>query len=105
MLKGANDINKNENKGRIEENYLESLVKSVTALFASKQKDIQKSCLGFYKVGVSTIPIEILRPYVPSIVSSTIVMAEDSKNRLRMKIVFERLIRRFGFVFFNFFKI
>ncbi|WWC96369.1 hypothetical protein V866_003236 [Kwoniella sp. B9012] len=88
-----------EFKDDISETTLSELISTLSVFLQSKNREIVKSALGFAKVSIVALPLEVLRPHLGSLVPSLLGWVHDHKNHFKSKTVhiFERLIRRFGF--------
>lgn len=77
---------------------LQQLLNAILVLFDSKNREIIKVAIGFIKVATGSIPLQVIEDLLELIVTSLCLWANDSKNRFRLKIrmIFERLCRRFG---------
>ncbi|PCH43449.1 NUC173-domain-containing protein [Wolfiporia cocos MD-104 SS10] len=65
---------------------------------SSANREIVKSALGFVKLAIHTMPVDLLRPHLPQLVSALLLWSHDHKNHFKVKArhIFERMIRRFG---------
>nr|XP_019045182.1 ribosomal RNA-processing protein 12 [Kwoniella bestiolae CBS 10118]OCF24112.1 ribosomal RNA-processing protein 12 [Kwoniella bestiolae CBS 10118] len=88
-----------EFKDDISSNTLSELISTLSVFLQSKNREIVKSALGFAKVSIVSLPLEVLRPHLGSLVPSLLGWVHDHKNHFKSKTVhiFERLIRRFGY--------
>eukprot|EP01100_Stratorugosa_tubuloviscum_P010785 TRINITY_DN469_c0_g1_i6.p1 TRINITY_DN469_c0_g1~~TRINITY_DN469_c0_g1_i6.p1 ORF type:complete len:1145 (-),score=498.18 TRINITY_DN469_c0_g1_i6:22-3396(-) len=75
------------------------LIDAVTVLLKSPNREIVTSILGFCKVVIVSINRDILESVLQTLVSRLVVWANEAKNQFRTKIriLFERLVRKFGF--------
>ena len=75
------------------------LMDTTLRLFSHGSREIVKAVLGFVKVAISTLDDEKLLPYVPTIVQGMLTWSSSNKShfRLKIRVLFERLIRKFGF--------
>ena len=64
----------------------------------SANREIVKSTLGFIKLAIHTISVDIIEPHLKNVVQGLLNWAHDHKNHFKAKVrhIFERLIRRFG---------
>lgn len=69
------------------------------AILASPTREVAESALSYVKVYLNVTPTAVLAPTLPRIVESLSRMNEDCKRHFRQKIrdIFTRLIRKFGF--------
>ncbi|KAL6079675.1 pre-rRNA processing protein, variant 2 [Balamuthia mandrillaris] len=85
-------------KDELEAAFVSDLVGSVVLLLSLRSREIIKAALGFLKVSVSAVPSSLLEPHLTSLIPGMMTWSGDAKNRFRskVKILLERLIRRFG---------
>lgn len=64
----------------------------------SNNREIVKSALGYIKLAIHTMPVELLRPHLKQLVPALLGWSHDHKNHFKAKVrhIFERMIRRFG---------
>ncbi|KAI0088037.1 NUC173-domain-containing protein [Irpex rosettiformis] len=64
----------------------------------SNNREIVKSALGYIKLAIHTMPVEMLRPHLKQLVPALLSWSHDHKNHFKSKVrhIFERMIRRFG---------
>ena len=64
----------------------------------SNNREIVKSALGYVKLAIHTMPVELLRPHLKQLVPALLSWSHDHKNHFKSKVrhIFERMIRRFG---------
>lgn len=64
----------------------------------SNNREIVKSALGYIKLAIHTMPVELLRPHLKQLVPALLSWSHDHKNHFKSKVrhIFERMIRRFG---------
>lgn len=76
----------------------EELVDTVTLFLQSNNREIVRAVLGFVKVMIVVLPIEILEPRMDATVPALMVWSKENKGRLRAKVkgILERSMRRFG---------
>lgn len=75
-------------------------VSSTVELFlTSKSREIVKATLGFVKIIVVSLPVEVVEPKLPSLIENLLVWSHEHKAHLRTKVknIVERLVRRFGY--------
>ncbi|KAL8649023.1 MAG: hypothetical protein Q9210_004649, partial [Variospora velana] len=80
-------------------NVIEDLVSTLDLFLTSSNREIVRSCLGFTKVAIVTLPEGIVRPHLASVVPGLMGWSKEHKSRFRAKVkhILERAIRRFGF--------
>ncbi|WRT66755.1 uncharacterized protein IL334_003718 [Kwoniella shivajii] len=88
-----------EFKEDVSDRTLSELLSTLSVFLTSKNREIIKSALGFSKVTIVSLPLEVLQPHLPQLVPALLGWVHDHKNHFKQKTVhiFERLIRRFGF--------
>lgn len=71
---------------------------TLLVFLSSANREIVKSALGFVKLAIHTMPVDLLRPHLKEIVPALLKWSHDHKNHFKAKVrhIFERLIRRFG---------
>jgi ribosomal RNA-processing protein 12 len=64
----------------------------------SNNREIVKSVLGYIKLAIHTLPVELIKPHLKELVPALLTWSHDHKNHFKAKVrhVFERMIRRFG---------
>lgn len=64
----------------------------------SNNREIVKSALGYIKLAIHTMPLDLLRPHLKQLVPALLHWSHDHKNHFKAKVrhIFERMIRRFG---------
>lgn len=64
----------------------------------SNNREIVKSALGYIKLAIHTMPVDLLRPHLKQLVPALLNWSHDHKNHFKAKVrhIFERMIRRFG---------
>ena len=77
---------------------LEDLVSTMDLFLTSNNREIVRSVLGFVKVAVISLPDNIIRPRLPTLVPGLMGWSREHKARFRAKVrhILERMIRRFG---------
>ncbi len=78
---------------------IEDLVSTLDLFLTSSNREIVRSCLGFTKVAIVTLPAELVRPRLQSLVPGLMCWSREHKSRFRAKVkhILERAVRRFGF--------
>ena len=76
---------------------LNEILTTMIVFLSSPTREIVKSVLGFIKLAVHTLPLDILRPYLERLVPALLSRSHDHKNHFKAKVrhIFERLLRRF----------
>ncbi|KAI0341904.1 ribosomal RNA-processing protein 12 [Trametopsis cervina] len=64
----------------------------------SNNREIVKSALGFVKLAIHTMPVELLQPHLKPLVTALLSWSHDHKNHFKTKVrhIFERMLRRFA---------
>ncbi|KAL8996247.1 MAG: hypothetical protein Q9188_006612, partial [Gyalolechia gomerana] len=77
---------------------IEDLVSTLDLFLESNNREIVRSCLGFTKVVVLSLPQDIVRPRLKTLVPGLLGWSKEHKNRVRARVkhVLERAVRRFG---------
>ncbi|KAI4187680.1 MAG: hypothetical protein LQ346_005450, partial [Caloplaca aetnensis] len=77
---------------------IEDLVSTLDLFLTSSNREIVRSCLGFTKVAIVTLPEELVRPRLQSLVPGLLSWSREHKSRFRAKVkhILERAVRRFG---------
>jgi ribosomal RNA-processing protein 12 len=77
---------------------LNEILTTMIAFLSSPTREIVKSVLGFVKLAIHTLPVDIIRPYLDRLVPALLARSHDHKNHFKSKVrhIFERLLRRFG---------
>ncbi|KAG9316604.1 armadillo-type protein [Chiua virens] len=71
---------------------------TLLVFLSSSNREIVKSILGYVKLAIHTLPIDLVKPYLTSLVPALLAWSHDHKNHFKAKVrhIFERMIRRFG---------
>lgn len=87
-----------EYHAQLPQSILSDLVQTIELFLTSNNREIVRSVLGFVKVAVVSLPDELLKPRLPSVVPNLMVWSKEHKGRLRSKVkgILDRLVRRFG---------
>lgn len=77
---------------------LTELIPTSLVFVTSANREIVKSALGFVKLVITTLPVELVSPHLTDFVSALLRWSHDHKNHFKVKVrhIFERMIRRFG---------
>ena len=75
-----------------------NLIGTINVFLDSNDREIVKSAIGFVKVAIVTLPAAQITPHLPDLIPSLLTWSSDHKNHFKLKIrhIFERLIRKFG---------
>lgn len=78
---------------------LADLVETMDLFLTSNNREIVKSCLGFVKVCVIGLPVELMLPRLSTLVPNLIVWSHEHKGHFKAKVkhILERMVRRFGY--------
>ncbi|KAL8701604.1 MAG: hypothetical protein Q9224_000424, partial [Gallowayella concinna] len=84
--------------GQLERNAVEDLVSTLTLFLTSNNREIVRSCLGFTKVIIVSLPTELVQPRLETLIPGLLGWSKEHKSRFRTKVkhILERMIRRFG---------
>ncbi|TFK68676.1 NUC173-domain-containing protein [Pluteus cervinus] len=74
------------------------IVTTSLVFLTSANREIVKSTIGFVKLAIHTLPLEILQPHLKDLVVTLLKWSHDHKNHFKLKVrhIFERMLRRFG---------
>ena len=88
-----------EFRNDINSDMLSELSSTVELFLTSNNREIVKSTLGFVKITAISLPDEIVRPALKSLIGNLLVWSREHKSHFKAKVkhIIERLIRRFGF--------
>ncbi|KAH7320892.1 NUC173 domain-containing protein [Stachybotrys elegans] len=88
-----------EFRSSLSEQTLSDLVQTMDLFLTSNNREIVKSCLGFVKVCVIGLPVELMMPRLETLVPNLIVWSHEHKGHFKLKVkhIIERMVRRFGF--------
>ncbi|KAL8658175.1 MAG: hypothetical protein Q9226_001202 [Calogaya cf. arnoldii] len=83
---------------QLPQNVVEDLVSTVSLFLTSNNREIVRSCLGFTKVIVVSLSMEVVLPRLEALVPGLLSWSKEHKSRFRAKVkhIIERMIRRFG---------
>lgn len=73
------------------------ILATLLVFLSSANREIVKSILGFIKLAIHTLPLDLLRPHLKEIVPGLLNWSHDHKNHFKLKVrhIFERMLRRF----------
>eukprot|EP00039_Didymoeca_costata_P010563 m.142568 g.142568 ORF g.142568 m.142568 type:complete len:1264 (+) comp14880_c0_seq1:1287-5078(+) len=80
----------------ISKGQIEQILQSNCLLLQSNSREVLKSAIGLAKVAVVMVPLDNFEPFLPSYVENLVVHAGPA-FRMRVRMIFERFIRKFGF--------
>lgn len=88
-----------EFKSELSNQLIEELVSTMDLFLTSNSREIVRSCLGFMKVAVISLPEELMRPRLANLIPALMVWSREHKARFRSKVkhILERAMRRFGY--------
>ncbi|KAM5343072.1 hypothetical protein ACJ41O_014038 [Fusarium nematophilum] len=88
-----------EFRSDLSEQTLSDLVQTMDLFLTSNNREIVKSCLGFVKVCVISLPVELMLPRLSTLVPNLIVWSHEHKGHFKAKVkhILERMVRRFGY--------
>ncbi|KAK2591087.1 pre-rRNA processing protein [Conoideocrella luteorostrata] len=88
-----------EFRSSLSEQTLSDLVQTMDLFLTSNNREIVKSCLGFVKVCVIGLPVELMIPRLATLVPNLIVWSNEHKGHFKAKVkhIIERMVRRFGY--------
>ncbi|PFH60111.1 hypothetical protein XA68_11466 [Ophiocordyceps unilateralis] len=88
-----------EFRSSLSEQTLSDLVQTMDLFLTSNNREIVKSCLGFVKVCVISLPAELMVPRLTTLVPNLLVWGHEHKGHFKAKVkhILERMVRRFGF--------
>ncbi|KAK9462506.1 NUC173 domain-containing protein [Lipomyces oligophaga] len=86
-------------KGILPDPVIQDVVATIDLFLTMKNREIVKSALGFVKVMVTSLPIEILEPRLGTLVPNLMEWAHEHHARFKVKVkhLLERLVRRVGY--------
>lgn len=85
--------------GQLSPTVIEDLVATMDLFLTSANREIVRSVLGFAKVTIITLPEAVVKPRLPTLIPGLMSWSREHKAHFRAKVkhIFERMIRRFGF--------
>lgn len=77
---------------------LEELVGAMSLFLENPNREIVRSVLGFMKVAIISLPVEIIQPKLATLVPGLMRWSKEHKSHFRVKVknILERAMRRFG---------
>lgn len=87
-----------EFRSQLAEPVIEDLVSTMDLFLTSANREIVRSVLGFVKVAVISLPENIVKPRLETLVPGLMSWSREHKAHFRAKVkhIFERMVRRFG---------
>jgi ribosomal RNA-processing protein 12 len=78
---------------------MSDLVQTMDLFLTSNNREIVRSVLGFVKVSVTSLPIEMMQPRLSTLIPNLMIWSHEhaGHSRAKVKHIIERMIRRFGF--------
>ena len=75
------------------------IIATMLVFLSSANREIVKSVLGFVKLVVHTLAVELLQPHLKELVPALLNWSHDHRNHFKVKVqhIFERMIRRFQY--------
>ncbi|KAK1254242.1 hypothetical protein MKX08_008237 [Trichoderma sp. CBMAI-0020] len=88
-----------EFRSSLSEQTLSDLVQTMDLFLTSNNREIVKSCLGFVKISVISLPVELMMPRLATLVPNLVTWSKEHKGHFKSKVrhILERMVRRFGF--------
>lgn len=88
-----------EFKNELETPVLLDIYDTVELYLTSNSREIVKSAIGFTKVCILGLPVELMRPKVPGLLPKLLRWSNQHAGHFKSKVknIIERLIRRFGY--------
>lgn len=88
-----------EFRNSLAQEIIREILVTVLPLFTSKSRELIKSLLGFVKVCILSLQLELLTQHLPKIISNICEFMDEKQNRFKAKIriLFEILIRKFSY--------
>ncbi|EFY88170.1 ribosomal RNA-processing protein 12 [Metarhizium acridum CQMa 102] len=88
-----------EFRSSLAEQTLSDLVQTMDLFLTSNNREIVKSCLGFVKICVISLPLELMIPRLATLVPNLIIWSREHKGHFKAKVkhILERMVRRFGY--------
>ncbi|NWX87944.1 RRP12 protein, partial [Nothoprocta pentlandii] len=88
-----------EFKEHLEVSVVEQLLQNVCLLLRSRTRDVVKAALGFLKVVLLLVDVNLLAKHVQTMLEAVGNLSDDMRRHFRMKLrnLFTKFIRKFGF--------
>lgn len=87
----------------LDQQALNDLVQTVDLFLTSNNREIVASVLGFVKVCTISLPIEMMRARLPTLIPNVMSWSHEHKGHFRSKVkhILDRMVRRFGYDIVN----
>lgn len=87
-----------EFRPKLRQETVADMVQTMDLFLTSNNREIVRSCLGFVKVCVISLPTDLMLPRLQTLIPNLIVWSHEHKAQFKAKVkhIFERMIRRFG---------
>ena len=74
------------------------IARLMDVFLTSRDREIVRSCLGFAKVVIVSLPDEIVKPRLEGLIEGLLMWSQEHKAQFKLKVrhILERLIRRYG---------
>lgn len=74
------------------------ILATLLVFLSSANREIVKSILGFVKLAIHALPVDLMRPHLEDLVPALLGWSHDHKNHFKAKVrhIFERMSRRFS---------
>lgn len=74
------------------------ILTTLLVFVTSNNREIVKSALGYIKLAIHTMPVDLLQPHLKQLVPALLHWSHDHKNHFKAKVrhIFERMLRRFS---------
>ncbi|CCG80651.1 Putative uncharacterized protein [Taphrina deformans PYCC 5710] len=84
---------------KLDGSFVEEMLETMEPILDSKNREVARSCLGFYKVVVISLPLELVASRLESLVAHLMGWSHEHSRDFKSKVkhLIERMVRRFGF--------
>jgi ribosomal RNA-processing protein 12 len=74
------------------------ILTTMLVFLSSTNREIVKSILGFVKLIIHTLPVDLIEPHLKELVPALLARSHDHRNHFKVKVrhIFERILRRFA---------
>ena len=88
-----------EFRSSLSEQTLADMVQTMDLFLTSNNREIVKSCLGFVKVCVIALPVELMLPRLSTLIPNLIIWSHEHKGHFKAKVkhIIERMIRKYSY--------
>ncbi|PKC74475.1 NUC173-domain-containing protein [Rhizophagus irregularis] len=88
-----------EFKNDLNKDYIHKLIDTMNNFVNCTNREIVKSALGFVKVTTISLDLDIIKPHLNQIITGLLTWSNEHKSHFKVKVrhIFERLIRRFDY--------